>query len=72
MPDDPFSGPWFSTKTAARYLDFSTPDAFRKWAERQGLKSAYTGRRRLFAKVDLDRAIGAERVHQSRRRATNR
>jgi excisionase family DNA binding protein len=59
---DEFRGPWLSTKTAARYLDFSTPDAFRKWAERQGLKSAYTGRRRLFAKVDLDRAIGARFV----------
>jgi excisionase family DNA binding protein len=64
---DEFRGPWLSTKTAARYLDFSTPDAFRKWADRQGLKSAYTGRRRLFAKVDLDRAIGARFVTSSSR-----
>jgi enoyl-CoA hydratase/carnithine racemase len=55
---DEFFGPWFSTRTAARYLDKPTVAAFRKWAYRHGIQFRFCGRRLLVAKRDLDLAIG--------------
>lgn len=53
---------WMNAQTAATYLDFTGKDpaeAFRVWAKRHGVPSARRGSRVLYARADLDRAIGA-------------
>lgn len=55
-------GVWMSSDAAARYLDFPSYKSFWEWQKRHGLASCRRGRRMLFAKADLDRAIGARRA----------
>lgn len=56
-------GIWLTAESAAEYLDYGTDKkavrAFREFARRNGVPTAHRGRRVLFARVDLDRAIGA-------------
>lgn len=56
LPEDA-RGPWFTKRSAAWYLDFPSPDAFRKFADREGLVASYRGRIQVFTLRDLDNAI---------------
>ena len=59
---------WMNAKTAAAYLDMTDckePDeAFRVWAKRHGIPTARRGARVLYARTDIDRAIGAAHLHR--------
>lgn len=56
-------GVWLTAEHAAEYLDYGTDAkavrAFREYARRHRIPTAHRGRRVLFARADLDRAIGA-------------
>jgi len=62
---------WMNAKTAAAYLDMTDckePDeAFRVWAKRHGVPTARRGKRVLYQRRDIDRAIGA--LHLQKRSA---
>lgn len=52
---------WMTAQTAATYLDFhgkDPVDALRAWAKRHGVPTSRRGSRILYARADLDRAIG--------------
>lgn len=53
-----FTKPFFNTETATAYVDAPSVRAFRAWAKRHGVASGHRGRRLMFARVDLDRALG--------------
>lgn len=61
---------WMNATTAAAYLDMTAcrepAEAFRVWAKRHGVPTARRGSRVLYARADIDRAIGAShlRLHQ--------
>lgn len=63
---------WMSAKTAAAYLDIQgkePAEAFRVWAKRHGVPTARRGSRVLYARTDIDRAIGAGHLTGIRRSA---
>jgi len=49
-----FIGPWFSSATAALYLDQPTGEAFRRWARRHGVVGVWKGGLLRFSKRDID------------------
>lgn len=50
--------PWLSAKEAAAYLRCPTVAAFYIWRRRHGIEARHRGKCLLFARLDLDRAIG--------------
>lgn len=56
--NDPFKGPWFTSKTAAAYLCCPTVKAFYEWRRRHGIVTRNNG---TVAKADLDRALRIQR-----------
>ncbi len=69
MTDD-VAFPWMTAETGATYLDFTGKDrvdAFRLWAKRAGVPTARRGRRVLYHRADLLRAIGAAHLHAVRK-----
>lgn len=54
-------GPWLSALHAAEYLDCPSIQAFYMWYRRHRIVPAKRGRSLLFARADLDRAIGLRR-----------
>lgn len=73
MPSSAFVGQrmkqveWFSLASAAEYLDFPSPRAFRVWIRRQQThggphpKVHWLGKRMRFRRVDLDACVEPER-----------
>lgn len=53
-----FPSPWLSADEAAAYLRSPSRAAFYMWYRRHGLQPLRRGNRLLFARLDLDRAIG--------------
>lgn len=49
-----FVGPWFSSLTAAAYLDQPTRKAFQKWAQRHHVIGVRIGGLLRYAKADID------------------
>lgn len=62
---------WMNAATAAQYLDMACrepAEAFRVWAKRHGVPTARRGSRVLYARADIDRAIGGAHLQRPLRR----
>jgi hypothetical protein len=69
------SGPWLDTLHAAEYVGYANAlsddpkeraraiQAFWVWTKRRGVASCRRGRKLLFTKTDLDKAVGARVRH---------
>lgn len=53
-----FASVWLSAAEAAAYLRCPSVRAFYMWRKRHGIEARHRGARLLFARADLDRAIG--------------
>lgn len=52
-----FDKPFFNSETAAAFTDAPSIKAFWEWARKVGIKSGRKGRRLMYAKADLLKAM---------------
>ena len=58
QPRDEFAGPWFNSRTAARYVCCKTVKSFYMWRRRHGIIPRNNG---SVAKADLDAVLRARK-----------